>query len=275
MGKVRFEVECHTKWGQSVAVCGSGHLGDWDVGRCLVLEPTAYPIWSGEVSADQPTFEYKYVLVQQSPRGDAPELLGWETAGPNRKVDVQDFCRLVLNETFGRPGEQGAKRPITEAERPVVNVRAVARKSPACCLEREVPYFSAEELEARLGESALQVVDVRDRDFVGGHIVGARHCPSESFHVALPELARELAMEEKIVVFHCMYSRSRGPRCASMFLQYLEQHFPRWQCAVYVLAGGYDRWELLHASEPDMERYIADRPAEPEYGPKNFYVMKA
>mmetsp|Transcript_68692 Transcript_68692/g.212455 ORF Transcript_68692/g.212455 Transcript_68692/m.212455 type:complete len:271 (-) Transcript_68692:35-847(-) len=269
MGKIRFEVECHTEWGQSVAVCGSGHLGDWDVGRCLVLEPTAYPIWSGEVAADQPSVEYKYVLVQSSPKGDVPQLLGWESAGPNRKIELQNFCRLVLNETFGRLEEQ-ARRSLVEAKAAGDRIY----KPAAWLLEREVMYFSAEELAARLGDPDVQVVDVRDVDFAGGHIVGARHCPSDGFHLVLPELARELAMEEKTVVFHCMYSRSRGPRCARLFLQHLEQHFPRWQCAVYVLAGGYDRWELLYASDPDMERYIADRPVEPEYGPKNFFVAK-
>lgn len=269
---IRFEVECHTEWGQSVAVCGSGRLGDWDVGRCLVLKPTAYPIWSGEVSAGPTEFEYKYILVQASPDGAVPQLLGWESEGPNRKVEVQKLSRLVVSDRFGSP-EGGEKRAAAELRPSLAGVQGGGPAEPL--REREVQYMSAEELSARFGDPRLQVVDVRDDDFGGGHIAGARHCPSESFRSALPELARELAMQEKTVVFHCMYSRSRGPRCARLFLQHLEHHYPRWRCAVYVLSGGYDRWELLFASDLDVDRYIADRPSEPQYGPKNFYIMAA
>lgn len=92
-------------------------------------------------------------------------------------------------------------------------------------------YINADELAQIIKEAPsststsetkpIQVVDVRDDDFRGGNIVGARNVPSESFaHDENREALRSLAEELKDVpkvVFHCALSQVRGPKAARMY----------------------------------------------------------
>ncbi|KAL9083044.1 MAG: hypothetical protein Q9159_006023 [Coniocarpon cinnabarinum] len=64
------------------------------------------------------------------------------------------------------------------------------------------------------------VIDVRDNDYIGGHIKDSKHVPSSSHATALPELARKLA-DKQIVILHCMLCQQRtllnrlsGPKAA-------------------------------------------------------------
>lgn len=108
------------------------------------------------------------------------------------------------------------------------------------------------------------VVDTRDDDVIGGMIPGALHMADGTFLAAslLPLLRRvEKALakttekgetEEKVedggdvhVVFHCMESAQRGPRCARRFHNALRAWGGRVDPArvhVRVLRGGFDRW---------------------------------
>jgi hypothetical protein len=69
-----------------------------------------------------------------------------------------------------------------------------------------VPYISGDALAARLKDAAASgsgarpaIVDVRDADFAGGHIVGARNVPSEEFHERVEGLVQSLAQREWLV----------------------------------------------------------------------------
>ena len=64
----------------------------------------------------------------------------------------------------------------------------------------------------------LAIVDVRDADHAGGHIVGSIHVPSSSLDYRTPELVRKLA-EKEIVIFHCALSQQRGPSAALRYLR--------------------------------------------------------
>ncbi|KAL8792326.1 MAG: hypothetical protein Q9195_005117 [Heterodermia aff. obscurata] len=66
--------------------------------------------------------------------------------------------------------------------------------------------------------SRLAIVDVRDADHAGGHIVGSIHVPSSSLDYRTPELVRKLA-EKELVVFHCALSQQRGPSAALRYLR--------------------------------------------------------
>lgn len=91
------------------------------------------------------------------------------------------------------------------------------------------------------------IIDVRDDDNRGGAIIGAVHCPDSSFDVAA---VAELAAGKEAVVFHCMESARRAPRCA----QRLHDHWaagaartvpdtaPLAQPRICVLQGGADLW---------------------------------
>lgn len=75
----------------------------------------------------------------------------------------------------------------------------------------------AEVLRARAAKPrAVAVVDVRDDDFVGGHIPGVVHAPSAAFNARVDSLVKELAGYEQ-VVFHCSLSQQRGPKAARIY----------------------------------------------------------
>lgn len=83
-------------------------------------------------------------------------------------------------------------------------------------------YLTAAELHALLVKPATRdttlVVDVRDDDFVDGHIAGAINVPSRIFQQSLDEI-EEAAQGKELVVLHCMMSQQRGPACATILAQ--------------------------------------------------------
>lgn len=100
---LRFEVECHTVVGEHVAVCGSGPLGDWDVNRCVILEPSKFPIWTGCVTTGHEAVEFKYILISEP--GPSPKFLRWECTGENRRAqpDALGATKPTLRHRFGEP----------------------------------------------------------------------------------------------------------------------------------------------------------------------------
>ncbi|KAI4128035.1 MAG: hypothetical protein LQ338_002926 [Usnochroma carphineum] len=73
--------------------------------------------------------------------------------------------------------------------------------------------------------TTIAIIDVRDSDYVGGHIRSSIHVPSSSLDHRLPELVRTLRGKEK-VVFHCALSQQRGPGAALRYLRERERMFP-------------------------------------------------
>lgn len=100
------------------------------------------------------------------------------------------------------------------------------------------------------------VVDVRDSDYVGGHIRGCYHYPADKFEETLPELRKRL-VDNKIndVVFHCALSQVRGPSSTLRFLRSLDdvkdpiqrQYFHN--VNVWVLEGGFTRWQQHYGTD--------------------------
>lgn len=110
------------------------------------------------------------------------------------------------------------------------------------------------------------VVDVRDSDYVGGHIKGGYHYPSNTIDEKLPELQQSL-YENKIkdVVFHCMLSQARGPKSSLKFLRSLNdiedplkiEFFQ--QVNVWVLQGGFSKWQESYGEDSSVtESYDKD-----------------
>ncbi|ABN65968.1 predicted protein [Scheffersomyces stipitis CBS 6054] len=116
------------------------------------------------------------------------------------------------------------------------------------------------------GKGKFAVVDVRDSDFVGGHIRGCYHYPAGNFHYTLPELQQRL-MDNEIndVVFHCALSQVRGPSSSLKFLRSLDdikdnnlkKYFDN--VHVYVLKGGFTRWQAKYGEDEEVtEGYEKD-----------------
>ena len=64
----------------------------------------------------------------------------------------------------------------------------------------------------------VAIVDVRDDDYVGGHIHSAINVPSSSLDTRIPEVIQNLG-DKEIVVFHCALSQQRGPGAALIYLK--------------------------------------------------------
>lgn len=69
----------------------------------------------------------------------------------------------------------------------------------------EVERISGNELSEKLKSknTKMAIIDVRDNDFVGGHIESARNIPSEDFDTDIDQHVAELKEYDEIV-FHCM-----------------------------------------------------------------------
>ena len=64
----------------------------------------------------------------------------------------------------------------------------------------------------------FQIVDVRDDDYIGGHIPGCLNVPSRIFSLRVDDLVDELKHHEA-VVFTCGLSQQRGPTVSCRLLE--------------------------------------------------------
>ncbi|KAK4199227.1 Rhodanese-like domain-containing protein [Triangularia verruculosa] len=109
--------------------------------------------------------------------------------------------------------------------------------------------------------SSIAIVDVRDDDYIGGHIRGAVNFPSQTLDATLPTLIRKLE-DKETVVFHCALSQQRGPSAALKYLrekerlaklaqqpQEGEERKPAVEQKVYVLDKGFVGWQEVYGED--------------------------
>ena len=102
------------------------------------------------------------------------------------------------------------------------------------------------------------VVDVRDDDHHGGHIAGSINAPSSSImwdpadDATLRRFVQSHA-DKKTVVFHCMKSQVRGPKCSLIFQRVLCEELSKGEAvpSVKVLRGGYEGFRRRFADDPE------------------------
>ncbi|KAI3486731.1 hypothetical protein L1887_49681 [Cichorium endivia] len=95
----------------------------------------------------------------------------------------------------------------------------------------------------------VAIVDVRDDDFEGGNIKGARNHPSATFADEVQDLVYGPLKEYKQVIFHCHLSQQRGPKAAGQYAQARQAaeadtekgKLPEQQ--VLVLRGGFSEFQ--------------------------------
>lgn len=113
----------------------------------------------------------------------------------------------------------------------------------------------AELLRART--PGLSIIDVRDHDYIGGHIVNSQNVPTHTHDYRMPELVRTLRNQD-IVVFHCTLSQQRGPSSALRYLRERERMAEKGEVGVrgdgvdlvdaqrvVLLEGGFSKWQEL------------------------------
>ncbi|KAI5459750.1 Rhodanese-like domain-containing protein [Mariannaea sp. PMI_226] len=132
--------------------------------------------------------------------------------------------------------------------------------------------ISAKSLSERMLEEkdakdpTFAVIDVRDSDYIGGHIKGGTNIPTHTLDAMMPTLVRKLK-DKKTVVFHCLLSQQRGPGAA---LQYLRERDgllkamgedPKGEHGqeVVVLDKGFLGWQEVYGSDERLtEGYVKD-----------------
>ncbi|KAL2856652.1 Rhodanese-like protein [Aspergillus pseudoustus] len=109
--------------------------------------------------------------------------------------------------------------------------------------------------------SKLAIIDVRDSDHVGGHIISSTWVPSSSLDYRMPELVRTLQDKEK-VVFHCALSQQRGPSAALRYARERERMLGKDESPkqeVFVLEGGFVQWQEKYGKDVRLtEAYVED-----------------
>ena len=126
-------------------------------------------------------------------------------------------------------------------------------------------YMTREKLASLLQSElagTIAIVDVRDSDYIGGHIKGAQNVPSSSLDYRLPELVRKLEGKSK-VVFHCALSQQRGPAAARRYHAEKQRAMKESvsqknneessssspesaagnEQEIYILDGGFNKWQ--------------------------------
>ena len=90
-------------------------------------------------------------------------------------------------------------------------------------------------------------MDCRDDDVKGGKIVGSLHLPDSEFDInSIETIMKEVESKKDKdvdIVFHCMESARRGPRCARRFYEAMKlwnDHDSN--ITIRVLIGGFDQW---------------------------------
>ena len=107
----------------------------------------------------------------------------------------------------------------------------------------------------RSSPDRLAIIDVRDSDYIGGHIKGCQNVPVYQHDFRMPELVRTLR-DKDTVVFHCALSQQRGPSSALRYLREREAKDAKGEVGVrkdgedlsagqkvYVLEGGFVKWQ--------------------------------
>lgn len=109
--------------------------------------------------------------------------------------------------------------------------------------------------------SKFVIIDVRDSDYVGGHIVESVHIPSSKFKdEQLPLLLNNMRQNgQETVVFHCMLSQQRGPSAAMKFMHYLNEELSQStnnseiefieKIKICILRGGFSNWQQLYGDD--------------------------
>ncbi|KAF1813386.1 Rhodanese-like protein [Eremomyces bilateralis CBS 781.70] len=141
-----------------------------------------------------------------------------------------------------------------------ISISTLQRISPSTLASR------LSSLQAPLSDSgsSIAVIDVRDSDYIGGHILGCQNVPYANLDWKMPELVRELKNKDT-VVFHCALSQQRGPSAALQYLRERERLLSgeaggeKNVQEVVVLDGGFTKWQETYGTDEKLtEGYLKD-----------------
>lgn len=112
--------------------------------------------------------------------------------------------------------------------------------------------------KTNLGSKFL-IIDVRDSDYIGGHIKNSHNIPAQEVSSEVSNILKKLRnADTNTVIFHCMLSQQRGPSSAMRFQRYLNERLELSNdddekkfinsLNVYILRGGFGKWQESYGS---------------------------
>ena len=126
----------------------------------------------------------------------------------------------------------------------------------------DLTWISRKDLASKLRGKppGISIIDVRDNDYIGGHIKGCQNVPTDTNDFKMPELVRTLR-DQDMIVFHCVLSQQRGPGSALRYLRERQSMVESGRVGdrkdgkkledaqeVVVLDGGFSKWQQEYVS---------------------------
>ena len=93
-------------------------------------------------------------------------------------------------------------------------------------MSNEVQYIDIESAAVHVQNQSAKIIDVRGTDeFNEGHLPNAIHAPSQCFEREdfVSNLLETHGKNGETLIFHCMHSQQRGPKCAGIASQRLKE----------------------------------------------------
>ncbi|GAA98838.1 uncharacterized protein L969DRAFT_95516 [Mixia osmundae IAM 14324] len=109
----------------------------------------------------------------------------------------------------------------------------------------------AEAAELLKSDTKTAIIDVRDSDYIGGHITGCIHSPSGSFESDVDKLVKKLK-DVPVVIVHCALSQQRGPSCARRYAAAREATDSKSDQDILVLRGGFTAFQAQYKDDPAL-----------------------
>ncbi|KAH7263108.1 Rhodanese-like domain-containing protein [Fusarium tricinctum] len=150
-------------------------------------------------------------------------------------------------------------KPLFSRARTMTTIATLKRLSAKSLSEKII-----EEVNAT--DPTFAVIDVRDNDYIGGHIKGSTNIPAHTLEAMMPTLVRRLK-DKKTVVFHCALSQQRGPSAALKYLRERDGLLrsmgedPKGESGqdVFVLDRGFSGWQEVYGEDERLtEGYVKD-----------------
>ncbi|KAI6370594.1 hypothetical protein MCOR25_004137 [Pyricularia grisea] len=154
-----------------------------------------------------------------------------------------------------------ASNPVPRNHRTIMASIATLERIPAAKLRDLL-------LAEKADDPKVAVVDVRDDDYIGGHIKGALNVPSQQLDARMPTLVRQL-QDKPTVIFHCALSQQRGPGAALRYIRERDEALkkakvkdadassesaasPSVEQKVYVLDRGFVGWQEAYGEDENL-----------------------
>ncbi|KAK2476355.1 hypothetical protein H9L39_11579, partial [Fusarium oxysporum f. sp. albedinis] len=167
------------------------------------------------------------------------------------RAPIQPHSRMRILQRIIEPFRPQARKMTTIASLKRLSAKSLSEK----ILE-----------EVNATDPTFAVIDVRDNDYIGGHIKGSTNIPAHTLDAMMPTLVRRLK-DKKTVVFHCALSQQRGPSAALKYVRERDGLLksmgedPKGESGqdVFVLDRGFSGWQEVYGEDERLtEGYVKD-----------------